>query len=124
MTSDDGVSIVDAATTGILVWAFDAVSGPGTVPGPGTASNDQTSISVVAASTIKMPSLVVITLRHEVCVVRVEARRADVVLVLLTRRRADAVAASVGVSGVELLHAAVAILAHDDVWRCCTRRDT
>ena len=50
-----GVSVDDCATTEILVCAFDAVPGPGTVPGPETASNHQTSISVVAQSSTEMP---------------------------------------------------------------------
>ena len=50
-----GVSVDDCATTEILVWAFDAVPGPGTVPGPETASNDQTSISVFAQSSTETP---------------------------------------------------------------------
>ena len=52
-----GVSVDDCATTEILVWSFDAVSGPGTMPGPETASNDQTSnlISVMTTEPIKIP---------------------------------------------------------------------
>ena len=52
-----GVSVDDCAKTEILVCLFDAVPGPGTVPGPGpgTASNRQTSISVVAQSSTEMP---------------------------------------------------------------------
>ena len=50
-----GVSVEYCATTEILVCRFDAVSGRGTVPGPETASNDQTSISVVAQSSTEMP---------------------------------------------------------------------
>ena len=50
-----GVSVDDCATTKILVWGFDAVSGPGMVPGPGTASNPQTSISVMTTEPIKIP---------------------------------------------------------------------
>ena len=50
-----GVSVDDCAKTEILVCAFDAVSGPGTVPGPETASNDQTSISVFAQSSTETP---------------------------------------------------------------------
>jgi len=50
-----GVSVDDCATTEILVWAFDAVSGPGTVPGPETASKAQTSISVMTTEPIKIP---------------------------------------------------------------------
>ena len=50
-----GISVEDCATTEILVWAFDAVSGPGTVPGPETASKAQTSISVMTTEPIKMP---------------------------------------------------------------------
>jgi hypothetical protein len=42
-TRSSGISVEDCATTEILVWWFDAVSGPGTVPGPETASNHQTS---------------------------------------------------------------------------------
>ena len=34
-----GISVKDCAITEILVWRFDAVSGPGTVPGPETASS-------------------------------------------------------------------------------------
>ena len=50
-----GISVDDCAKTEILVCAFDAVSGPGTVPGPETASNAQTSISVMTTEPIKMP---------------------------------------------------------------------
>jgi len=55
-----GVSVDDCAKTEILVCkilvcAFDAVSGPGTVPGPETASNRQTSISVMTTEPIKIP---------------------------------------------------------------------
>jgi hypothetical protein len=50
-----GVSVDDCATTEILVCLFDAVSGPGTVPGPETASNRQTSISVMTTEPIKIP---------------------------------------------------------------------
>ena len=50
-----GVSVDDCATTEILVCSFDAVPGPGTVPGPETASNAQTSISVVAQSSTETP---------------------------------------------------------------------
>ena len=50
-----GVSVDDCATTEILVWRFDAVSGPGTVPGPETASNRETSISVMTTEPIKIP---------------------------------------------------------------------
>ena len=50
-----GISVDDCAKTEILVCAFDAVSGPGTVPGPGTASNRQTSISVLAQSSTETP---------------------------------------------------------------------
>ena len=50
-----GISVEDCATTEILVWRFDAVSGPGTVPGPETASNRQTSISVMTTEPIKIP---------------------------------------------------------------------
>ena len=50
-----GVSVDDCAKTEIQVWSFDAVSGPGTVPGPETASNDQTSISVLAQSSTETP---------------------------------------------------------------------
>ena len=50
-----GVSVDDCATTEILVCLFDAVSGPGTVPGPETASNAQTSISVGAQSSTETP---------------------------------------------------------------------
>ena len=52
-----GVSVDDCVPTEIilLVCRFDAVSGPGTVPGPETASNLQTSISVVAQSSTEMP---------------------------------------------------------------------
>ena len=50
-----GVSVDDYAPTEILVWWFDAVSGPGTVPGPETVSNHQTSISVMTTEPIKIP---------------------------------------------------------------------
>jgi hypothetical protein len=45
-----GVSVDDCAQTEILVGAFDAVPGLGTVPGPEIASTAQTSISVVWAT--------------------------------------------------------------------------
>ena len=51
----NGILIGSVVMTEILVWSFDAVPGPGTVPGPETASNDQTSISVVAQSSTEMP---------------------------------------------------------------------
>ena len=51
----NGILIGSVVMTEILVWRFDAVSGPGTVPGPETASNHQTSISVVAQSSTEMP---------------------------------------------------------------------
>ena len=50
-----GVSVDDCAKTEILVCLFDAVPGPGTVPGPETASNAQTSIPVVAQSSTETP---------------------------------------------------------------------
>jgi hypothetical protein len=50
-----GVSVDDCAPTEILVSAFDAVPGPGTVPGPGIASNAETSISVMPTEPIKIP---------------------------------------------------------------------
>ncbi len=45
-----GISVDDCATTEILVCRFDAV-----VPGPETASNRQTSISVMTTEPIKIP---------------------------------------------------------------------
>ena len=51
----NGILIGSVVMTEILVCAFDAVSGPGTVPGPETASNRQTSISVMTTEPIKMP---------------------------------------------------------------------
>ena len=51
----NGILIGSAVMTEILVCRFDAVSGPGTVPGPETASNLQTSISVVAQSSTETP---------------------------------------------------------------------
>ena len=51
----NGILIGSVVMTEILVCAFDAVSGPGTVPGPGTASNRQTSISVLAQSSTETP---------------------------------------------------------------------
>ena len=51
----NGVLIGSVVMTEILVWSFDAVSGPGTVPGPETASNDQTCISVLAQSSTETP---------------------------------------------------------------------
>ena len=50
-----GISVEDCATTEILVCLFDAISGPGTVPGPEIASNRQTSISVMTTEPIKIP---------------------------------------------------------------------
>jgi hypothetical protein len=50
-----GVSVDDCAPTEIRVSAFDAVPGPGTVPGPGIASNAETSISVMPTEPIKIP---------------------------------------------------------------------
>ena len=50
-----GISVDDCAMTEILVWGFDAVSGPGTVPGPETASKAETSISVLPTEPIKIP---------------------------------------------------------------------
>ena len=49
------ISVDDCAKTEILVCAFDAVFVPGTVPGPETASNAQTSISVMTTEPIKIP---------------------------------------------------------------------
>ena len=51
----NGILIGSVVMTEILVWSFDAVSGPATVPGPETASNQQTSISVMTTEPIKMP---------------------------------------------------------------------
>ena len=51
----NGILIGSVVMTEILVWWFDAVSGPGTVPGPETASNAQTSISVMTTKPIKIP---------------------------------------------------------------------
>ena len=51
----NGILIGSVVMTEILVWGFDAVSGPGTVPGPETASNVQTSISVMTTEPIKIP---------------------------------------------------------------------
>ena len=51
----NGILIGSVVMTEILVSRFDAVSGPGTVPGPETASNRQTSISVGAQSSTEMP---------------------------------------------------------------------
>ena len=50
-----GISVEDCATTEILVSAFDAVPGPGTMPGPGIVSNAETSISVMPTEPIKIP---------------------------------------------------------------------
>ena len=50
-----GVSVDDCATTEILVCLFDAVSRPGTVPGPEISSNRETSISVMTTEPIKIP---------------------------------------------------------------------
>jgi hypothetical protein len=58
-----GISVEDCATTEILVSAFDAVPGPGTVPGRGTASNAETSISVMPTEPIKMPLKVAFSAR-------------------------------------------------------------
>ena len=54
-TRSDGVSVDDCAKTEILVCLFEAVPGPSTVPGPGTASNRQTRISVMTTEPIIIP---------------------------------------------------------------------
>ena len=53
-----GISVDDCAKTEILVCAFDAVSGPGSVPGPRTASYAVYRVLCRSQSALKMPSKV------------------------------------------------------------------
>ena len=66
----NGILIGSVVMTEILVWSFDAVSGPGTVPGPETASNLQTSISVMTTEPIKTPLKVAFSalFENQICV--------------------------------------------------------